>query len=141
MNKKPEYRPIKGFSYYYVVSDEGDVVRIRTQGGRPIWRRLRHEYNSGRPTDRRPYVRLCKDGRAKKHYVSELVAEAFIGPRPAGCEVGYKDNDPRNNRADNLEYATGEQNRKRYLKSAKYEASQDAQLRNGWTVPRARWAA
>ena len=42
--------------------------------------------------------------------VHRLVAEAFIGPRPAGLDVAHGDNDKTNNRAENLRYATRSEN-------------------------------
>jgi hypothetical protein len=45
--------------------------------------------------------------------VHHLVAEAFLGPRPAGYEVDHLDFNHTNNRADNLEYVTNEENTRR----------------------------
>jgi hypothetical protein len=42
--------------------------------------------------------------------VHRLVASAFLGPRPAGCEVAHKDHDRTNNRPGNLEYLTHGEN-------------------------------
>jgi hypothetical protein len=41
-----------------------------------------------------------------KRYVHHLVAEAFIGPRPAGRDIAHWDNDGHNNAVSNLRYAT-----------------------------------
>lgn len=48
-----------------------------------------------------------REGRYRIH---QLVAAAFIGPRPKGQEVRYKDGDRRNCRADNLLYGTHKEN-------------------------------
>lgn len=45
-------------------------------------------------------------GKNVTHYVHELVAAAFIGPRPAGMLVNHKDTIKLNNRDSNLEYIT-----------------------------------
>lgn len=42
--------------------------------------------------------------------VQRLVIEAFQGPRPAGMVVCHKDDDPKNNRAENLYYGTRSDN-------------------------------
>jgi hypothetical protein len=42
--------------------------------------------------------------------VHSLVAEAFIGPRPAGQQIRHLDGDPVNNHLGNLRYGTGAEN-------------------------------
>lgn len=39
-------------------------------------------------------------------FVHKLVAEAFIGPRPDGCEINHKSGVKTDNAVDNLEYLT-----------------------------------
>lgn len=48
--------------------------------------------------------------------VHVLVAEAFIGPRPAGMIPDHVDGNPSNNREDNLEYVTPSENAKRAVR-------------------------
>lgn len=45
-----------------------------------------------------------------RHYVHQLVTEAFIGPTPAGQEIRHLDNDATNNSLENLCYGTRSQN-------------------------------
>lgn len=45
-------------------------------------------------------------GRDLNTLVHKLVAEAFLGPRPEGCEVCHNDGDATNNRVDNLRWDT-----------------------------------
>lgn len=45
-------------------------------------------------------------GKSNLRHVAHLVAEAFIGPRPAGMDVCHDDCDPTNNAATNLRYDT-----------------------------------
>jgi hypothetical protein len=51
-------------------------------------------------------VALSHEGRSRHRAVADLVATAFLGPRPKGMRVLHKDDDLGNNRADNLRYAT-----------------------------------
>ena len=46
----------------------------------------------------------------KSRSVHSLVALTFLGPRPEGMEVCHNDNNPRNNRVDNLRYDTRQKN-------------------------------
>lgn len=51
-------------------------------------------------------VILCKDGKIKAFTVHRLVAQAFIpNPNNLPC-INHKDENPSNNRADNLEWCT-----------------------------------
>lgn len=57
------------------------------------------------------YPRMCNFIGAP--YCHILVAKAWIGPRPEGCELDHKDGNIRNCAVSNLEYVTPEENRKR----------------------------
>ena len=66
---------------------------------------------------KKPFVVLYDDKHhAKTYIVSRLVWEAFNGPIPAGYEVDHKDNNPENNRLDNLQLLTHKENNiKKYV--------------------------
>jgi transposase len=51
-------------------------------------------------------VKLRKDGRYHNLKVHRLVAEAFIGPRPAGMDIRHGSTDRTDNRASNLSYGS-----------------------------------
>lgn len=55
-----------------------------------------------------PYQRahLCQDGKARYLLVHRLVLEAFVGQCPEGHQCLHLDNNPRNNRLDNLKWGT-----------------------------------
>ncbi len=62
--------------------------------------------------DHHGYAKLTlrRDGKTYARLVHNLVAEAFIGPRPDGFQVCHFDCDRRNNRAPNLRYDTQRNN-------------------------------
>ena len=94
MRKREEWREL-GWGPY-IVSSEGRIARIK----RP-W------------TGPHGYVRaqsVRHDGAKVPTYAHQLVAEAFIGPKPDGCEIHHRDGDKTNNRATNLEYVTRREN-------------------------------
>lgn len=55
-------------------------------------------------------VNICVGGKPGVAYVHALVAEAFIGPRPAGLVVNHKDGNKLNPDPSNLEYVTRAEN-------------------------------
>lgn len=66
-----------------------------------------------KPTNNISYKAFpLRDGARKMTYVHRLIAQAFI-PNPDNLpEVNHKDGNKRNNHVDNLEWCTGNQNRK-----------------------------
>ena len=57
-----------------------------------------------------PQVFLYKGYRQHTIKIHRLVAEAFLGPRPAGAQVNHIDGDKTNNRIDNLEWVSNQEN-------------------------------
>jgi hypothetical protein len=90
----------------YAVSDRGRVKRLtpgrRTKPGQMLSLSLmKIGYHMVNPV---------VDGKNVPMYVHRLVAEAFVGPCPAGLEVNHKDGDKTNNVVTNLEYVTHGEN-------------------------------
>jgi hypothetical protein len=97
--------PVLGYEGTYEVSSLGRVrsqPRPRTKGG----------IKKANPCKRGGYpkVSLCRAGRERSVLVHCIVAEAFIGPRPAGAEIRHLDGNPWNCAADNLRYGTKSEN-------------------------------
>jgi DNA-binding transcriptional regulator YiaG len=96
------WRPVPEFEHLYSVSSLGRIQR--TAGGKGV--------RAGRILKVRPKksghlrVVLCKNGVVTEKSIHQLVALAFIGPRPQGKEVNHVDRVPDNNRSTNLEYLT-----------------------------------
>lgn len=91
-----EWRPVPGHEGRYRVSSLGRFMGPRGSQVKPY-------------VDRDGYCRVGLHfigGKGQTVMAHRLVAAAFIGPCPADCEVGHKDHDRANNRADNLEYVT-----------------------------------
>lgn len=92
--------PVVGYEGFYSVSDMG---RVRSERGEP------HILSPNR-AGRYARVVLCVRMRRDDRSVHRLVAEAFLTPDPSRPHVNHIDGNRRNNRADNLEWATVREN-------------------------------
>lgn len=103
-----EWRSIEGYEGLYEVSNLGFVRSLDriTPDGRSIKGRvLKFGYAKGYPE-----VNLSKNGIAIGARVHRLVADAFIpNPDNLSC-INHKDENPKNNRVDNLEWCTYKHN-------------------------------
>ena len=109
-----QWRPVVGYEGMYEVSDLGRVRSVervvpRGDGTYRIAERILKQGVTGRNLDRL-VVNLYSD-KPVKHYVHHLVLEAFVGPRPPGMESCHWDDDPSNNRLENLRWDTMSANR------------------------------
>lgn len=112
------WKPVVGYEGHYEVSDAGrvrSVARIVEQPSRRGSIRKRNLKSRMRLAikDRAGYFRigLSKGNTPKPLWVHHLVAAAFIGPRPEGLQINHKSGNRADNRALNLEYVTGQENR------------------------------
>ena len=111
---KEQWCPVVGYEESYEVSNEGRVrslTRVYYQPSRGgclhSHRRRGALLKPGLTSVGYPSVSL---GRNNTHLVHKLVAAAFIGPCPAGCEVRHRDGSRDNNTLSNLEYGTRRDN-------------------------------
>jgi len=98
------WRPVVGWEGLYEVSSLGRVrslPRATTRGRVLKPARNVHGYW---------FVALCCNGKPKTRPIHSLVAEAFIGPRPAGMDVCHGSNGKDDNTPANLSYGTRSQN-------------------------------
>lgn len=106
-----EWKPIEGFEGYAVSAD-----------GR-IWSFYRNKVLSFETVHNNYYrVSLYKDGKLHHRRVSRLVAEAFI-PNPENKpEVDHINRDRKDNRVENLRWATRAENMLNTVRSRRNEA-------------------
>jgi hypothetical protein len=113
-----EWRPCFGWEAQYAVSNLGRVRRVTSGKATRAGRLLKPS-----PIASGGYlaVTLPKPGSCEKIAmrvcVHRLVAEAFLGPRPAGMEINHKHQDRTDNRPENLEYVTREENLRHALRN------------------------
>lgn len=105
--------PVVGFEGLYEVSDLGRVrslpryIEQMGRWGKPMSRWMKGGILAlGPHTGGYNAVHLYKDGRQRATVLHIVVAEAFLGPRPAGMEVLHNDGDKKNCAVGNLRYGT-----------------------------------
>lgn len=109
-----QWRDVPGFEGRYQVSDEGRVrsvdrrVRLVVHGLETTRLARGRVLRPARGTHGYLTVVLGRDGGTK--HVHQLVALAFIGPRPPRADVAHNDGSRTNNHAGNLRYASRAEN-------------------------------
>lgn len=103
-----EWRPVVGYEGVYSVSSFG-VVRSE---------RRAVEHSCGKvqivrerilkPAITAGYlcVNLARNGKNRTRTIHQLVLEAFVGPRPEGCQACHNDGNRHNNKSVNLRWDT-----------------------------------
>lgn len=96
------WKDIEGYVGKYQVSNYGRVISLKDRWGNYRRKELKPIKIGGK--NNYLQVNLCKDGLLKKILIHRLVAEAFI-PNPDNLPIiNHKDENPQNNRYDNLEW-------------------------------------
>lgn len=101
------WRAIPGYEGIYDVSDLGRV-RSLPRKGVPVGCILT-QFNLPNPPGYF-FVHLTVRGKTRSRTVHQLVAAAFIGPRPAGHDTRHLDGNPLRNVPGNLAYGTRSEN-------------------------------
>jgi hypothetical protein len=107
------WKPVVGYEELYEVSNQGNV--------RSLDRTIKTKNNvtkilKGKTLKKvtgshgRVQIMLWKDNKQKCKYVSHLVAEAFIGPRPKNLDVLHGEKGVSVNTPENLSYGTKSKN-------------------------------
>ncbi len=101
-------KQVEGFPNYCVTPEGAVYSRLQQGGGkvRPLvpWHPLRPARKNNR---RYLHVTLNRlPDKPQLKFVHQIVLEAFVGPCPPGMECRHLDNNPRNNRLENLCWGT-----------------------------------
>lgn len=67
---------------------------------------------------------LRQNGRNRPIQIHAIVADAFLGPRPVGCQVRHLDGNNQNNHYSNLAYGTTEENAADRLRHGRYASGE-----------------
>ena len=104
MTEQERWLPVVGYEGLYEVSDQGRVKRLARVGKSWVLpeRILKGSHNY------RGYAQVGMFGKSKK--VHRLVLEAFVGPCPKGMVACHWNDDPSDNRLENLRWDTEKAN-------------------------------
>lgn len=111
-----EYRKVPGFPDYAIGNDGTVWSRKNARGGKMVaWEKI-----NGVPS-KSGHVGLTmfEQGRRKTAYVHRLVLELFVGPCPRGCECRHLNDNPRDNRLENLRWGTRSENMRDAVRNGK----------------------
>lgn len=101
--------PVVGYEGFYEVSSLGRVMSLPRQTAKGFYGGCILKGNKA-PSGH-VAVMLSKRGNIRRRMVHQLVAEAFIGPRPEGMETRHLNDVADDNRAENLAYGTSHDNK------------------------------
>lgn len=106
------WKDVEGYEGIYQVSDIGRVRSIDrvTNRGRRLKGKVLSPAPGGRTGDYRSVQLFSLDGKPARKYVHQLVAVAFIGEQPSGCQINHIDEDKSNNSVNNLEWVSASEN-------------------------------
>lgn len=110
-----EWRPIPGYEGSYEVSDQGNVRsldRLSSSGKRLKGGPLKLREN----TNGYMQVVLSHGGVKKASLVHRLVLTVFVGPPEEGMQACHGNNDPGDNRLENLRWGTPSENNREKTK-------------------------
>lgn len=106
------WKPIPGYEGVYEVSNTGRVKRLLKLKGEKI-------------SPMSYALSLSSKGKVKQCFVSDIVAEVFIGPKPENHKVNHIDGNTRNNNVKNLQYVASQKPRtKKPAKEYVYEKTE-----------------
>lgn len=108
MGTKTIWKEIEGYDDYFV-SSKGEVKSYKRGANGRILKQKMKKMPNGK--DSYMYVRLySKNGLYKSFLVHVLVIEAFHSKRPEGMTVDHKNNNPKDNHIDNLQWIVQKEN-------------------------------
>jgi len=121
------WKDVPGYEGLYQISNLGNVLSLnyRNHGYSQVLVPKRN--NSGRL-----WVELYGHRKRKPCLIHRLVATAFI-PNPNGYpQINHKDENPTNNRVDNLEWCTGDYNIRYYLERHRGQLGKNRKATDGY---------
>ena len=111
--EREEWLPIPGWEGAYEGSSLGNIRSVERAVTDKIGRVRTFPSKVLKPrpgVKGQPFVNLCRDGACKNYTPGSLVALTFHGPRPEGEVVRHLNDDPWDNRPENIKYGAQREN-------------------------------
>lgn len=108
--EKEQWRVIPEFDLYEVSNFGRIKSKPRTRKNGQGYYQTKEVILNGSDTKGYRSITLKQDGKSKRFYIHRLVAMAFIPNPERKPFINHKDNNPSNNRAENLEWCTPQEN-------------------------------
>ena len=107
-----EWRDIPGYEGRYQASSLGNIRSLdrKVNIGKGFTRLMRGRVLKPAGSKYNAHLTVVLGHGSNGSAVHKLVALAFLGPAPVGCDVRHLDGDPLNNRVDNLAYGSRTEN-------------------------------
>ena len=108
------WKPVPGYEGFYSVSNFGRVrsdkrtIVDKNGHGRKMPEVI---MTPEKKTSGHLVVCLCKNHERTKRYIHRIVLETFVGEAPAGTQACHWNDDPEDNRLENLRWGTPTENR------------------------------
>ncbi len=99
-------KDIKGYNGFYQIDTDGNVYSRRIVGRKKNRQGPLQLLKQGTHPFGHKLVSLCKNNEAKGFYVHRLVLEMFVEQCPKGMQSRHLDNNPANNKLENLEWSS-----------------------------------
>jgi hypothetical protein len=110
-----KWEHIEGYEGIYKVSNYGQVLNTKRNQLLKYWQ-VEKGYAK---------VHLFKEGFRKKYSIHQLVAKAFLPKKPLRCTlIMHLDDNPLNNRADNLKWGTTSDNIRDSIQKGRWKGIQ-----------------
>lgn len=108
--EREQWRPVLGWEGYYEVSSRGRIRSVERTITFTVTRKSVELKQFPDMKSQYSRVLLARNGKSINASVHILVCEAFHGPRPPGMEAAHNDGNRLNASAENLRWATKQEN-------------------------------
>lgn len=121
---------VPGFPCYAVSKDGESLYSCRLYGSKlrrlgPWWK-MKPKFSSC-IEKKRPYFDLFVEvGKPERFFLHQLVMMTFVGPCPAGLECCHENDDPMDNRLENLYYGTKRDNMEDAIRNGLLSVGEDS---------------